>query len=97
MIFVILFYQSTYLASILLLVLTTMSLVFWKSRATSFIFFFGAFCGIVTEVISVHYGLWTYSMVDFARVPLWLFFLWGNASIFIYRMAIVFEKLGIRR
>lgn len=93
----ILFYRKILLTTALLFILTTISLVKWKSNLTLMIFIFGAIGGGLAEMIAIYFGLWGYSITNFYNVPFWLFIVWGNAAAFLYQTAIEFKKLKFAR
>jgi uncharacterized membrane protein YoaT (DUF817 family) len=96
--FVIIFFKNILLTSIILCVLAILfvSYHYHSSPILIVVFVFGMF-GAVAEMFAITYGVWAYSLYNIYNVPLWLFVLWGNAALFIYRMAIEFERLGFHK
>lgn len=42
--------------------------------------------GPVAEAIAIYFGAWTYTNPIFMGVPIWLFFVWGNAGLYIVQL-----------
>ncbi|MDP2668727.1 MAG: hypothetical protein Q8P07_02735 [bacterium] len=42
--------------------------------------------GPIAESIAIYFGAWTYNDAVFLGIPLWLPFVWGNASLYIVRV-----------
>ncbi len=99
LIFPILFYKQILLTTLLVFIITLVGLFKWKTklRLNIAIFLFGAIFGALAEIISINYGVWSYSLTNFFNIPSWLFIVWGNASLFIYQTAIEFERLGLHK
>lgn len=97
MIFVILFYKNITLTTLLLLIIAIIGIIKWKSKITIMMFLFGGVVGAFLEMIAINYGVWAYSFVNIVNIPLWLIICWGNAAMFIYQMAIEFERLGFHK
>ena len=51
------------------------------------IFVVAGICGPIAEIIAIHYGIWQYAHPDFLGIPIWLFPLWGYASVFLNRFS----------
>ncbi len=47
------------------------------------VFAVGFIFGTMSEIIAIHYGLWSYRDVFMYGVPIYLPFVWGNASLYI--------------
>jgi hypothetical protein len=94
---VIIFYKNILLTTLLELILAIIGLLKWKSKVTLIIFIFGGIFGGIAEIIAINYNVWNYSITNWMHIPFWLFFVWGNASSFIYQAAIEIKKLGIKR
>jgi len=97
LIFPIIFKKNILLTTLILLLVSIIGLVKWKSKITLSVFIFGAFFGAIVEMISINYNVWSYSYTNFINIPLWLFVVWGNASAFIYETANEFKKLGVKK
>ncbi len=89
----ILFYESIFLSTTILIFISIIGLIKWKSLTSLFIFIFGAISGVASEIIAIHFGVWSYAVVNFMNVPIWLFLVWGNASAFIYQTTKEFNKI----
>jgi uncharacterized membrane protein YoaT (DUF817 family) len=66
--------------------LTVLSILFVTinfsfSRLLLFLLVF--FAGPVSEIIAIYAGAWTYTYPSVFGIPLWLPFVWGNASLYI--------------
>ncbi len=92
LIIILFLYKSIMLSTILLLSLSIIALIKWKSKITLLVFIFGAIFGALAEIIAINFGIWSYSTSNFINIPLWLLILWGNAAIFIYHMALGFRR-----
>jgi hypothetical protein len=44
------------------------------------------FIGPIAEIAAIHRGAWTYAVVDFISIPLWLPFGWGIVIVAIKRI-----------
>ena len=73
LIITILFYRSVWLAVSLLLIVTAIGLLKWRSPLVIFVFLFGALFGTFSEIVAIRYGIWTYAVSNVAGVPFWLF------------------------
>ena len=92
-----LFYKDILLTVAILGLLTVLLFVYYRSPILIAVFVFCTVFGAFSEIFSVGSGVWSYTLVDFFNIPLWLFLLWGNAGLFIYRTAIEFERLGFHK
>lgn len=93
---VILLYQSIFFVTIILIALSLIALLKWKSWVTFVIFLFGAFWGSIAEIIAIAFGVWQYASPNFINIPIWLFILWGAAAAFIYQTALEIKKIGVK-
>ena len=91
------FYTNIILATVLLVVLTIIGLIKWKSWVTFVLFIFVALWGPVSEMLCIHLGVWNYSHPNFYTIPIWLSLVWGNAACFIYQTALEIKKFGIKK
>ena len=85
------------LTSAVLLLLTAALIFHYRSSILIPITIFCMLFGALAELFAVHNGAWAYSVSNFFDIPIWLFILWGNAGLFIYRTAIEFERLGFHK
>ncbi|VVB77974.1 Uncharacterised protein [uncultured archaeon] len=97
LLFPILFKKNILLTFLLVVLISIIGLVKWKSGRTLIIFIFGGVFGAVAEIIAVDHNVWSYSYTNFINIPLWLFIVWGNASAFIYQTSVEIKKLGIKK
>ena len=97
LLFTILFYKNIILASISIGIISILGLIKWNSKITLLVFIFGALFGAGGEMIAISFGAWWYSNPNAYNIPLWLFFVWGNAAAFIYQSAVEIRKLGVRK
>ncbi len=42
--------------------------------------------GPIAEAFAINFGAWTYTNPVFIGVPIWLFFVWGNAGLFVIKL-----------
>ncbi|MBI4116269.1 hypothetical protein HY449_00830 [Candidatus Pacearchaeota archaeon] len=94
---VIIFYKNILLTTVILSVLAIIALLKWKTAKVFIIFILGGFLGAFAEIIGVNYGAWSYSYASFLGVPAWIFFFWGNAAIFIYRLSNEIKKIKMKK
>jgi hypothetical protein len=93
---IILFYKNIMLTTVLEVIVAIIGLIKWKSKLTLVLFLFGAFWGAVSEIAVIQYsGAWNYALTNLFSIPLWLFFVWGNATAFIFETSKEIKKLGI--
>ncbi|MEK6893765.1 MAG: hypothetical protein AABX07_06210 [Nanoarchaeota archaeon] len=92
-----LFFKNAILTCILLGILAILSMFVWKCPLTIATFSVMAVIFIIPEIYFVKIGIWEYTFANFYSIPAWLPILWGNTGIFIYRMAIEFERLGFHK
>jgi len=93
----IVFYKNILLATLVLAIITLLGMLKWKSWLTLCIFISTAIWGPVSEIIAIYFGAWQYPFVNVFNIPLWLFFVWGNAGVFIYQTSIEIRKLGVKK
>ena len=91
---VVFFYKNILLATALLSIVSLIGLLKWKSKMTLMIFAIGAILGPIAEIISIHYGVWSYTSVNFFNIPLWLIPVWGNAAVFVYHISLEIKNRG---
>lgn len=94
---VLFFYKQIILATVLLIVVLIIGCIIWRSHIPIWIFIVGALFGSVSEMIAIHKGVWEYTAPNLFNIPSWLIILWGNAALFIYHLAIEFERRGFHR
>ena len=94
---VMIFFREVVLTTILLVLLSITFFAYYRSPILVPIFALACFLGVIAEIFAVSSGVWSYSLSDFFGVPLWLFVVWGNAALFIYRTGVEFERLGFHK
>lgn len=94
---VILTYKNIPLASACVFLISLVGLIKWKSPITLAVFIFTGLFGTISEMFAINYGVWQYSTINFYNIPFWLFFVWGNAGMFVYQTALEFKKLGVEK
>jgi len=97
LIFPLIFFRNIILTTFLLVILAIVGLIKWNSKLTLIMFIFGGVGGGVAEIIAVYFGVWQYSLANVFNVPLWLFFVWGNASAFLYQTACELKNFGVKK
>jgi hypothetical protein len=91
---IILFYDRIFLATILQILLGVVGLIKWNSKITFRIYLFSGIFGALAESLVITYArAWEYTFPNILNIPIWLFFLWGNAGAFIYEIAKEIKKL----
>ncbi|MDD4989168.1 MAG: DUF2878 family protein [Candidatus Pacebacteria bacterium] len=48
--------------------------------------------GPLLEAVAIHFGVWSYKNPVVIGVPLWLPFLWGNASLVVAKLTLTLTK-----
>jgi len=57
----------------------------WRKK--NLIFYFAILIsGPIAEAFAIYFGTWTYSNPVFIGVPVWLFFVWGNAGLYVVKL-----------
>ena len=81
------FLGSNQILSCILLFLVALLMLSTDWKKENLIFYFIiALTGPIVESIAIHFGLWTYSNPIVLGVPIWLFFVWGNAGFYITKL-----------
>ncbi|MDP2925941.1 MAG: hypothetical protein Q8N99_06220 [Nanoarchaeota archaeon] len=96
LVFVVIFYKYILLTTFILIAISIMGLLKWRSRVTFAIFIFGGFFGAFAGIIAINYNVWNYTKINFINIPFWLFIVWGNASAFIYQTSLEIKRLGVK-
>ena len=97
LLFVVIFYREIALTTFLLVVLAIAFFAYYRSPILVPIFALACFLGVIAEIFAVSGGVWSYGLSDFFGVPFWLFIVWGDAALFIYRTGVEFERLGFHK
>jgi hypothetical protein len=92
---VILFYEQILLTAILEAGLGIIGLLKWKSKVTLSIFVLGGVGGTLVEMLIIYTtGAWTYKIPSVLNiVPIWLIFVWGNTSAYLYETGKELKKI----
>ncbi|MBU2576548.1 MAG: hypothetical protein KKF50_02405 [Nanoarchaeota archaeon] len=92
---VIIFYDEILTAVILEAILGIIGLLKWKSKVTLSIFIVGGVWGALIELLIIHAsGAWTYQVPSILNIiPLWLIFIWANASAYFYETGKELQKI----
>lgn len=94
---IILIYQNILLTSILIGLIGIIGLIKWRSWTGLIIYIFGAVLGATCEISAIYYsGAWYYTITNFFNIPLWLFFVWGNAAAFLFETSKEIRRLGVK-
>ena len=80
-----LLWRQNLLLFLVLIVLAALLLVMNRSKKEIKTFFFCGFFGPMAEVFVITFGTWSYANPSMMGIPIWLFILWGIASIFMVR------------
>lgn len=94
---VVLFNQEIIYATIILLIISIIGLIKWKSKITFTIFIITAISGPIAEMIAIYFGAWNYTSNNILSIPSYLPLVWGNAGAFIYQTARELNILGIKK
>jgi len=84
---IILFKGHNLMVIVLLIIGWILALQIWHTREDIMLFIVAGICGPIAEIIAIHYGIWQYAHPDFLGIPIWLFPLWGYASVFLNRFS----------
>jgi uncharacterized membrane protein YoaT (DUF817 family) len=76
---------------ITLLLYNILVLILRRSSKLLKLFIFCSLFGVLSEIVAISFGVWSYATPQFFGVPFWLFMVWGHAGIFMYRVGKYFE------
>jgi len=93
LIILIFFWQHSFLATALLVLVSAIALAYRFNKVKLLIFLAGFVLGPLSEMVMIHFGAWHYSMPDFLGIPLWLPVTWGNAALFFYKLTTKLQKM----
>ena len=85
-------WKQNLLLFIILTILAILLLFINKSKQEIKTFLFCAFFGALTEAFAIMFGAWAYGNPNIIGIPMWLFVLWGIASVFIVRVYLSFKE-----
>ncbi len=81
---VLIFFSPKIILVIPLMILVSFLMCIVNPTRTYLIVFAVSFVlGTASEMVAIHYGLWSYRDVFFKGVPVYLPFVWGNAGLYI--------------
>jgi len=86
------FWRKAILILFILIIISLIGLYKWKNKETMILFIFCGIFGAIAEIIAIYFSIWTYTLPNIFGIPYWLFFLWGDAAVFSYQMAIEIKK-----
>lgn len=78
---VIILWNSDYLLTLVLFLIAVFWLYFNYEKNYILTFVICSILGAFAEVIAIQFGVWQYSNPSFLGIPIWLFPLWGLASL----------------
>ncbi len=85
-------WRNNLLLAAILIVAYGVRYYLWPNREDHILFAGGAVLGPIAEIIATTVGIWQYTLPTFLRIPLWLPFAWGFATVLIIRIAQGFAK-----
>lgn len=78
--------EKQVLSSVLLIIIGILMLTIDFSFRNLIFYFAVLISGPIAEAVVIHFGMWTYTNPAIIGVPIWLFFVWGNAGLYIVRL-----------
>jgi hypothetical protein len=78
--------------TLVLLLISALNLSIWKGEKYIYLYVVAGILGALSEAYAISYGVWTYANPDFIGIPMWLPFLWGEASLFIISLSFQVKK-----
>lgn len=78
---VIILWNFNYLLTLVLFLIAVLWLYFNYEKNYILTFVICSLLGAFAEVVAIQFGVWQYSNPSFLGVPIWLFPLWGLASL----------------
>ena len=91
------FYENILLTTSLLINVSAIGLIKWKSKTTLIVFILAGIFGPLFEIWAINYGVWSYTNTNFMNIPVWLFPTWGNAAASIHQTTREIEKFIIKK
>ena len=82
-----LFWKSPLELTWILIAVSILMLLVWKSRDDTITFFICGIAGALSESLAIAFGAWTYAFPSIIGIPFWLPFLWGIAALFMKRIS----------
>ena len=90
------YYTNDLLLTFLLVLVWLIGIIFWHKKHDVYFFIIGSICGPIGEIVSIHFGAWSYTNPMFLGIPLWLPFGWGLVTVLIKRIAETFVKIEMK-
>ena len=87
------FWRNNVLLTVMLIIISITSLLVWKKKKYLILYLIAGMFGALAESFAIYYGAWTYSNPSMFNIPVWLPFLWGEASLFIVSLLFEIEEL----
>jgi hypothetical protein len=87
-----LFWANNLLATIILILINIITLLILNKKSYFYLFLVIFFAGAIAETIAIYFGSWHYANPNLINIPIWLPFLWGQASLHIANMYDRFKK-----
>jgi hypothetical protein len=82
-----LLWQKPFQLTLVLASISAFMLLVWKSKEDLYLYAIVAVSGAIAEAVAIAFGVWKYTLPNFAGIPAWLPLLWGLAAVFIRRIA----------
>ena len=82
-----LLYRNNILVTILVLIGCAIGLWFWHEKEDVACFIIVMIAGSLSEILTIHFGVWTYTHPSFLGIPIWLVPLYGVNIIAVRRIA----------
>lgn len=89
---VVFFNQNVCLTTFLVSLVSIFGILKWQSKTNSFVYLTGFVWGPLAESLCIYAGAWQYAYSNILNLPVWLFFVWGNAAIFLYQSGILVKR-----
>jgi uncharacterized membrane protein YoaT (DUF817 family) len=90
---VVLFHDNLIYSVLLLATISACMLALERDKASVIVYVFCFIFGALAEIIAIYFGAWTYSSQQFAGIPFYLSFVWGNAGVFIKSFNELIKKI----
>jgi uncharacterized membrane protein YoaT (DUF817 family) len=81
-------YREVLALTLLLIILSLLALRLARFKKKDICYYIaGAITGTFVEIVSIHFGTWSYAHPTFLNIPLWLPPAWGLAVLVVRKMA----------
>jgi hypothetical protein len=88
------FWRETLLLVTLLILLSVLMLKNEGDTAALYLYASAFVLGPLSEAVTIYFGAWSYADPHIFGFPIWLPFVWGNASLFFRRAHIFLQDLS---